>query len=48
MINLNYCKAVRIARNLYVGNVLGKDIRLHETDLEEIELLPENDLEIVN
>jgi hypothetical protein len=48
MINLNYCKAVRIARNLYVGNVLGKDIRLHETDIEEIELLPENDLEIVN
>jgi hypothetical protein len=47
MINLNYCKAVRIAHNIYVGNVLGKDIRLYETDIEELELLPENDLGIV-
>lgn len=47
MINLEYCKKVKIEDNIIVGDVLGQDIGIGEMEVEDVQLVPINSLPII-
>lgn len=48
MINLEYCKAVKIEDNIMIGDVLGQDIGIGEMEVEDVQMCPINSLPIIS